>query len=220
MPGRKRITIAQICGSTYGGQWCTMQRAMNITRTIFLTLAAAAATCFCSCQNHDPYPVLFLTEADSNVQGAKLTVYYNGKYYNRLPILSHKNFGKFRSFLNPEDGSYGVRLYTKPEYANRLYITTLENQGRLILPVVGGLAYQPMLIDKGISDGELDIRGGLNGYDLKMMSQDIEPAEPEMEKKRFLSENPRPLPMIDNKKQHNMKDRSGRVFAELPSYRD
>lgn len=193
---------------------------MNKTRTFLMTLAALAAGCFCSCQEQVNYPVLFLTEADNADAGARLTVFYNGKYYNRLPALSQKHFGKFKSFLNPQDGSYGVRLFVKEEYQGKLYYTTLQNRGRLILPVVGGLAYPPMMIDRGIQDGEIDILGGLNGYDLKMIGAQIDPKEPEMEKKRYIDENPRPLPKIDANAKHNTKDRYGRVYAELPSYRN
>ncbi len=193
---------------------------MNKTRTFLMTLAALAAGCFCSCQEDIHYPVLFLTEADNADAGARLTVFYNGKYYNRLPAMSQKHFGKFKSFLNPQDGSYGVRLFVKEEYQGKLYYTTLQNRGRLILPVVGGLAYPPMMIDRGIQDGELDILGGLNGYDLKMIGAQIEPKDPEIEKKRYVDENPRPLPKIDNSVQHNTKDRYGRTYAELPSYRN
>lgn len=191
---------------------------MNMTRTLILSLVAMAAGCFCSCQEQVNYPVLFLTEADNADAGARLTVYYNGKYYNRLPALSQKHFGKFKSFLNAQDGSYGVRLFVKEEYQGKLYYTTLQNRGRLILPVVGGLAYQPMMIDRGIQDGELDIYGGMNGYDLKMIGAQIEPKDPEIEKKRYIDKNPRPLPKIDNTKQHNKKDRYGRTYAELPSF--
>lgn len=191
---------------------------MNISRRIFLTLAAAATACFCSCQQDVNYPVFFLTETDSNVAGAKLTVYYNGKYYNRLPAISQKHFGKFRSFLNTQDGSYGVRLFVKEEYRGHLFYMTQNNTGHLLLPVVGGLAYQPMMIDRGITDGELDIHGGLNGYDLKMIGKQIDAAEPEIEEKRYLDKNPRPLPKPEKIRPANKKDRHGRTMAELPSY--
>lgn len=191
---------------------------MNKTRTFLMTLTALATAFCCSCQQQVHYPVLFLTEADNADAGARLTVYYNGKYYNRLPALSQKHFGKFKSFLNPQDGSYGVRLFVKEEYQGKLFYTTLENRGRLILPVVGGLAYQPMMIDRGIQDGEIDILGGLNGYDLKMIGAQIDAKDPEIEKKRYIDKNPRPLPKVDNSKKHS-KDRYGRAYGELPSYR-
>lgn len=192
---------------------------MNKTRTFLMTLTALAAGCFCSCQEQVNYPILFLTEADNSDAGARLTVFYNGKYYNRLPVMSQKHFGKFKSFLNPQDGSYGVRLFVKEEYQGKLFYTTLQNRGRLILPVVGGLAYPPMMIDRGIQDGELDILGGLNGYDLKMIGAQIDAKDPEIEKKRYVDENPRPLPQIDRNAKRN-KDRYGRTYAELPSYRN
>lgn len=193
---------------------------MKKMRIFLMMLAALAAGCFCSCQEQVNYPVLFLTEADNADAGAHLTVFYNGKYYNRLPALSQKHFGKFKSFLNSQDGSYGVRLFVKEEYQGKLYYTTLQNRGRLILPVVGGLAYPPMMIDRGIQDGELDILGGLNGYDLKMIGAQIDAKDPEIEEKRYIDENPRPLPKIDNNAKHNNKDRYGRIYAELPSYRN
>lgn len=192
---------------------------MSKCRSFILSLAAVAAGFFCSCQQQNVnYPVLFLTQADNSDAGARLTVYYNGKYYNRLPALSQKHFGKFSSFLNPQDGSFGVRLFVKEEYRAKLFYTTLENRGRLILPIVGGLAYAPMMIDRPIQDGEVDILGGLNGYDLMMIGKQIEPRYPELEKKRYIKENPRPLPKFD--KPRNTKDRYGRTYAELPTSRN
>lgn len=193
---------------------------MNMTRSIFLSAAAAVSALVCSCQQNVNYPVLFLTEADSaNVEGARLNVVYNGTYYNRLPAMSLKHFAKFKSFMNPEDGSYGVRLFVKEEYRGKLFYTTLNNRGKLLLPVVGGLAYPPMMIDRGITDGEMDIRGGLNGYDLRMIGKQIEAVNPEIEEKRYLKENPRPLPTLTKEQLKELKDRHGRTMPTLPSYR-
>ena len=59
------------------------------------------------------------------------------------------------------------------------------------------------------------IWNGLNGYDLKMIARTITPENPEMEKKRFLDENPRPLPKLDKDDKNSAKDHTGRVIGEL-----
>lgn len=186
---------------------------MTMKKVIFSLLLAAGA--LVSCQQHKEYPVFFLTESGGNEAGAGFNLYYNGKYYHRMPILALKHCEKFRSFINP-DGSYGVVIYLKDEYRNRLYTTTLENQGRNLLPIVNGLAFEPTYIDRGITDGKLVIWNGLNGYDLKMLGETLEPMEPEIEEKRYLKENPRPLPERP-KARKGGKDRHGREFRELSS---
>lgn len=177
--------------------------------------AAAAAALLMSCQQKKDYPVFFLTESGGNESGSGFNIYYNGRYYNRMPALALKHCSKFRSFLNP-DGSYGVVLYTKDEYRNRLYTTTLEHQGHNLLPIVNGLAFEPTHIDRGITDGKLVIWNGLNGYDLMMLGKNLEPVEPEIEEKRYLKENPRPLPP-QPKRGKRGKDHAGRTFNELSS---
>ena len=178
-----------------------------------ITLAAAAATAlFSSCQQ-TTYPVFFLTESDTAEAGASFNILYNGVYYNRMPMLSLKHFQKFRSFLN-NDGTYGVILYTKEEYRSRLYTQTLDNDGRKLLPVINGLAMPPMLIDGGIRDGKLVIWNGLNGYDLKMIAETVEPADPELEKKRYRDENPRKMPQIPKGAQIK-RDATGRMIPQL-----
>lgn len=180
-----------------------------------LLLLALAAGSLVSCQNNKEYPVFFLTESGGNEAGSGFNLYYNGKYYNRMPILSLKHCDKFRSFINP-DGSYGIVIYLKEEYRNRLYSTTIEHQGRNLLPIVNGLAFEPTYIDRGITDGKLVIWNGLNGYDLKRLADNLTPVEPEIEEKRYLKENPRPLPEMP-KKGKGGKDRTGRDFRELSS---
>ena len=87
--------------------------------------------------------------------------------------FAHKHFEKFKSFM-ADDGSYGMVLYTPKEYRLRLYTETQQNIGKHILPVIDGLAFDPMEIDQGISDGQLIIWGGLNGYDLRRISETLE----------------------------------------------
>ena len=85
----------------------------------------------------------------------------------------------------------------------------------LILPVVNGLAFQPLRIDGPITDGKLVIWNGLNGYDLKQIARDIKPENPEMEKKRFKKKNPRPLPKLKRDDRNQKKDHTGRVIGEI-----
>lgn len=188
-----------------------------MTKKILLSLLLAAGA-LVSCQQNKDYPVFFLTESGGNEAGSGFNLYYNGRYYNRMPALALKHCAKFHSFLaNPGvDGSYGVVLYMKEEYRNRLYTTTLEHQGHYLLPIVNGLAFEPTRIDRGITDGRLVIWGGLNGYDLMMLGKNLEPVDPEQEKKRYKKENPRPLPARP-KQRKGSKDRAGREFSELSS---
>ena len=140
---------------------------------------------------------------------------YNGRMYNRMPIMSLKHFEKFKSFM-ADDGSYGAVLYTPKEYRMRLYTETQQNIGKHILPVIDGLAFEPMEIDCGISDGQLIIWGGLNGYDLRRISETLEPVDPEMEEKRYLDDDPRPKPELP-KEAAPQKDEHGRIIPELYS---
>ena len=185
---------------------------MTITRSFFCVIAAALA--FSSCQP-EPYKAYFLTESSNPESGAAFNVRYNGRMYNRMPIMSLRHFEKFRSFM-ADDGSYGVVLYTSKEYRVRLYTETQQNIGRMILPVIDGLAFPPMEIDCGISDGQLIIWGGLNGYDLRRISETVEAVTPEIEEKRYLEEDPRPKPEIPKNAKPG-KDTHGRIIPELYS---
>lgn len=167
-----------------------------------------------SCQQKQ-YKAYFLTESSNPEGGAAFNVRYNGRMYNRMPIMSLKHFEKFKSFM-ADDGSYGVVLYTPKEYRLRLYTETQQNIGKHILPVIDGLAFDPMEIDCGISDGQLIIWGGLNGYDLKRLSETLIPVDETIEEKRYLEEDPRPKPELP-KEAAPVKDEHGRIIPELYS---
>lgn len=174
-------------GRVYNGAQLMTSRTFSLSA---LGLAAAAVLASCS---PEPYRVHFLTEADPVTSGTHFSIPHEGKLYNRTPIMSLNQFEKFSSFMDMQDGSYGVRLYTKPEYKLRLANVTLENRGRYMLPIVNGLAFQPMKID-AVYDGQLVIWSGLNGWDLMKLGENLEPVNPEVEKKRYKKKNPRPLP--------------------------
>jgi len=181
-----------------------------------LPLILAAAGALCSCQSQKAYPVFFLAQEPTDNAAAstsgKFIVVYRGRTYTRMPIMTLNHFSKFKSFLN-NDGTYGVELFVKPEYRNHLYTATLNNSGRLLLPVVNGLAFEPQRIDP-ITDGELVIWNGLNGYDLKQIARTVKPIDEALEKKRFRDKNPRPLPKKP-KNPRQTKDFTGRTVGEL-----
>ncbi|MBQ6941877.1 MAG: hypothetical protein IJO38_03830 [Akkermansia sp.] len=180
-----------------------------------LTLCfAAGAVLLGSCQQKQ-YKAYFLTESSNPEAGAAFNVRYNGRMYNRMPIMSLKHFEKFKSFM-ADDGSYGMVLYTPKEYRLRLYTETQQNLGKHILPVIDGLAFDPLLIDQGINDGQLIIWGGLNGYDLRRISETLEAVDPEIEEKRYLDDDPRPKPELP-KEAAPTKDEHGRIIPELYS---
>ena len=183
---------------------------MNKPFVLLCSLAAAAL--LGSCQQKQ-YRAYFLTESSNPQGGAAFNVRYNGRMYNNMPIMSLKHFEKFKSFM-ADDGSYGVVLYTPKEYRMRLYSETQQNIGKYLLPVIDGLAFTPMEIDCGITDGQLIIWSGLNGYDLRRMSEELEPIDPEIEEKRYLDDNPRPKPELP-KNASPEKDEHGRLIPEI-----
>jgi hypothetical protein len=174
----------------------------------------AAAMLFSSCQQKQ-YKAYFLTESSNPEGGAAFNILHDGHMYNRMPIMSLRHFEKFKSFM-AEDGSYGVVLYTPKEYVLRLYTETQQNIGKLMLPVVDGLAFPPMLIDRGITDGQIIIWSGLNGYDLRRIGETLKAVDPEIEEKRYQEENPRPKPELPTGATTG-KDAHGRIIPELYS---
>ncbi len=179
-----------------------------------LLLGMAAVSLLANCQqSQKAYPVFFLTENNGSEEGAGFIIKYGPRYYTRLPMLSLDNFEKFRSFLN-DDGSYGVELFVKKEYRTRLYTETMSHVGKYMLPVVNGFAFAPMKIDRPITDGELVIWGGLNGYDLKQIGRSLTPIDEELEKKRYKDKNPRPKPEKPKVKSQS-KDFNDRTIPEL-----
>ncbi len=177
-------------------------------------LGAAALSLLSGCQqSQKTYPVFFLTENSGSEEGAGFIVKYGPRYYTRLPMLSLDNFEKFRSFLN-DDGSYGVELFVDKRYRTRLYTETMSNVGKHMLPVVNGFAFAPMKIDRAITDGELVIWGGLNGYDLWQISRTVKPINEELEKKRYKKKNPRPKPEKP-KVRSQSRDQNDRTIPEL-----
>lgn len=158
-----------------------------------------------------------MQEEVSGTQGSttKFILTYNGKAYTRSPLVTHEQIESFHSFMSMQDGSYGVVFTLKRPWHARLYGATVNRNGALILPVVNGLAFEPLRIDEPISDGRLVIWNGLNGYDLKQIANTIRPENPEMEEKRFLKKNPRPLPKLTPNDRNRMKDHTGRTIGEL-----
>ncbi len=174
----------------------------------------------CGCQQGQrAYPVYFLVQDSNTVTeaadstSAKMIVRYKGTTYTRMPIMSLDHFEKYQSHLNP-DGSYGVTLYARKEWRNRLYYNTVEKRGMLMLPVVNGLAMEPMRISP-VNDGVLVIWNGLNGYDLKMIARTVQPIDEELEEKRFKSKNPRPLPTKPEDVEKQTRDFTGRTVGEI-----
>ncbi|MBQ2379087.1 MAG: hypothetical protein II295_01715 [Akkermansia sp.] len=191
---------------------------MKIFTSILSVVAAAVLAC--SCQQQRTYPVFFLVQDANTVtdaaesSSARQIIRYKGVTYTRIPILSLDHFESFESHINPNDGSYGVTLYAKKEWRNRLYFNTLDKSGMLMLPVVNGLAMEPMRIAP-VNDGALVIWNGLNGYDLRMIGRTLKPRNPELEKKRYKKENPRPLPKAPKDVKQQTRDFTGRTVGEL-----
>ena len=184
-------------------------------RKLYLWIIAGLVA-LSSCQQK-PYTVYFLNEAAGGSDGSttKFILMYNGHPYERMPIVTHEKIASYHSFMNMQDGSYGVVFTLKREWQRTLQSHTTNRQGMLILPVVNGLAFQPVRIEAPITDGRLVIWSGLNGYDLKQLARNIKPENPEMEKKRFKSKNPRPLPKLRTDIKSQQKDFTGRVFGEI-----
>ncbi len=185
---------------------------IEMNRLLTTLCCVTTALVFSSCQN-EPYKGFFLTEATNPEGGAAFNIRYNGRMYNRMPIMSLDHFEKFKSFM-AEDGSYGIVLYVSKKYRLRLFSETQQNVGKLMLPVMDGIAFTPMLIDCGITDGQVIIWNGLNGYDLRRISETVDPVDEEMEEKRYKKENPRPKPDLKDAKRP-MKDAHGRLIREL-----
>lgn len=160
-------------------------------RLSLLMSATALGVCaLVSCENR-PYPVGFHLEADGGEGGSNFVFKDGQRFYDRTPFLSLVHFQKFASFLNP-DGSYCVVLEAKPEMQMRLNTMTQANIGKRMIPTVSGMRFEPLVIKEPNTDGKLVIWNGLNGYDLYMISKHVEPAQPEIEEKRYLKEDPRP----------------------------
>lgn len=190
---------------------------MNFLSPILALGCTILAGSLCSC-NDDPDPTLFYyAEADGMESGAAFTFTYKGRPFEKTAILTVNQLSKFKSSMSP-DGSFGVTLYLNKDYIQRLYAATAARPGKLLLPVFNGLAYEPVRITQPISDGTLVIWNGVNGYDLRILSSKVDPVDKEMEEKRYLKTNPRPLPDYEEIKKQQ-KDSSGRTFAEIPAVR-
>ncbi len=190
---------------------------MKFVSTLTTLACAVFAGSLCSC-NEDPDPTLFyFAESDGTEAGASFTFMYKGRPFEKSAILTINQLSKFRSSMS-SDGSFGVTLYTSKEYIQRLYAATAARPGKLLLPVFNGLAYEPVRITQPITDGTLVIWNGVNGYDLRLLSAKVEPADKDMEEKRYLKDNPRPLPDYEEIK-NQKKDITGRTIAEIPAAR-
>ena len=177
--------------------------------------ASAMAFLFSSCQE-DKATLFFLAESSGTEGGASFTIMYKGRPYERTPIFSASQFSNYSSTLAP-DGSYGVVLTADKKYVSRLYTATATHIGGHVLPVMNGLAFEPQIINQPVQDGKMVIWNGLNGYDLKLLANTIEPFDREREEKRFLEEDPRPRPKF-NPILKQGRDQNDRVIPELPSY--
>lgn len=186
----------------------------------FLKHCALAAIALLTACQQSPYPIFFLMEEGHDATGmtSKQVVRYRNHTYRKLPLINHEHIEKFRSFLDMK-GGYGVVFTLKREWRNRLMSDTTNKRGHFILPLVAGYAFQPVRIDAPINDGQLVIWSGLNGYDLKEIARTIKPENPELEKKRFKSTNPRSKPELDAEQQNHaqQKDHTGRTIGEIHS---
>lgn len=158
--------------------------------SLLMSAAALGACALVSCESR-PYPVGFHLEADGGEGGSNFVFKDGKRFYDRTPFLSLVHFQKFASFLNP-DGSYCVVFEAKPEMQMRLNTMTHAKIGKHIIPTVSGMRFEPLVIKEPNTDGKLVIWNGLNGYDLYMISKHVEPAQPDIETKRYLKEDPRP----------------------------
>lgn len=190
---------------------------MRTKRTTLISGLIALAS-LVACQQQKPYPIYFLTEAQSSTgTSAKLIVNYQQHTYDKLPILNQEHLASYHSFMDMQSGSYGAVFTLKPEWRNRLYMATAERPGKLILPVVAGYAFPPVRIDGPITDGRVVIWSGLTGYDLKQIARTVKPEDPEREKKRFKDKDNRIRPTLDNANKPQRRDHTGRTIGELYS---
>lgn len=186
---------------------------MNKKHFFSTLLITVFSLLFVSCQQEKPYRIVFLTESESVGMSSKLIVNFKGRTYTRLPMLTSNNFSHFKSYIQ-DDGSYGVTLFLDKKYSSRLYTATAAKIGKRLLTVVSGLAFEPQIITAPITNGQLYIRSGLNGYDLRRISETIKPID-DMEEKRYLEIDPRPRPVYKEIK-NQAQDFSGRTIPELP----
>ncbi len=186
----------------------------NYLKSIYATVISCGMLLLTACSD-PPYSLMFLNEADNANAGAKLTIMYKGRYYEKLPLLSLNQFSSFRSFP-AADGSYGVALYVDKKYSQRLFTATAAKRNKLLLPVAGGLAYEPIRITGPITDGVLVVWGGLSGYDLFRISEKLRALKPEIEEKRYVEEDPRPAPEF-KPSGDIQKDSQGRLIPQIPS---
>ncbi len=182
--------------------------------SLSMLLLSCAGFILTAC-SQDPYKFMFLTETNDAYAGAKLTLMHNGHYYDKLPLLTQDHFQRFKSVKNA-DGSYGVILYLNKAYSQRLYTATAGKQGKLVLPVLSGLAFEPLMINAPVTSGKLYVRKGLNGYDLYRLSKVLAPMDEKAEEKRYLKKDPRPKHEFKPSGDIH-KDTQGRPIPQIPN---
>lgn len=69
------------------------------------------------------------------------------KFFNNIPVLTHKNFVAYYPFAN-EDGTFGAAFLLDEKGKTALAREVQQKKGRVIIPVVNAQAGDPMLIDR------------------------------------------------------------------------
>ncbi len=187
-------------------------------KTYILQLCLICSTLLLgACNSKEDLTLFMFAEATDMQGGSSHTLMCKGVPYERGPIMSLRHFDRYKSFMETQDGSYGVIIYAKKEFVKRYYAQTASRVGKRVIIVMNGLFFTPQRIHAPISHGMIYIKNGLNGYDLKCLGDHLKPADPksaEMEEKRKLDKNPRPLPKATKQKQQQ-RDYMGRTIPEL-----
>jgi hypothetical protein len=95
------------------------------------------------------------------------------RYFRRIPDASMKDIAAFSPFLADDSVNFGIVFQLRESGKNRVMNVTIANQGRYLAAMVNGQVRDAVMIDKGITDGNLVIWNNVTEAEIKQLDKSL-----------------------------------------------
>ena len=97
----------------------------------------------------------------------KIRTVVGDRYFRKVPEISTRDIVAFSPFPADDKRTYGLVFKLNKQAARRLFASTTNNRGKLLLALVNGQALGVVRIDKPVNDGILVIWNGVTTQEIQ-----------------------------------------------------
>ena len=106
-------------------------------------------------------------EAEAPKFARKIRTLAGDRYFRKVPEVATRDIVAYSPFPADDKKTYGLVFKLSPQASRRLFATTTNNRGKLLLSLINGQAAGVVRIDKPVSDGILVVWSGITQAEVK-----------------------------------------------------